>query len=92
MAQKKINETTMAKAEKVKPRDIVEVTWTGDKFHKAGSTSKIHKKQAEKMYVRGLIEDYEGRPEDLQVQEKATNSGANTGSTGTNSQAEETEL
>jgi len=40
----------MAKEQKVKPVDLVEVKWLeGDKFHKAGSTSMFHKVQAEKL-------------------------------------------
>jgi hypothetical protein len=86
MAQPK-NMTTMdtiRKERKVKPRDLVPVTWKQGKFHKAGDTSTVHAEQARKLYERGLIDSYEGMPEGLQVQSKATNGGANTGGTGTN--------
>jgi hypothetical protein len=79
---------TIRKDRKVKPRDLVLITWKQGKFHKAGDKSSVHTEQARKLYERGLIESYEGMPEDLQVQTKTTNGGSNTGGTGTNLQKE----
>lgn len=86
MAQPK-NMTTMdaiRTERKVKPRDLVTVTWKQGKFHKSGDTSIVHAEQARKLYTRGLIDSYEGMPEGLEVNNQATNGGANTGGTGTN--------
>lgn len=43
-----------AKGEKVKPKDDVQIEWTDkDKFHKAGTTSVVHRIQAEKLIASG---------------------------------------
>lgn len=42
------------KGDKVKPKDDVTIEWTDkDKFHKAGTTSTVHRVQAEKLIAAG---------------------------------------
>lgn len=48
------------KAKTVKPVDNVEVKWTKSPFHKAGTTSMLHKVQADKLVSKGMCELVKG--------------------------------
>lgn len=45
--------TTVKRIKTVKPDDTVKVFWVGSKFHVAGSSSVVHKVQADKLIADG---------------------------------------